>query len=148
MLSISILFGIIVVVILALVFWYHKYMNISDVCARRIEIGGYIALFIVLVWEFYVKNIVMKSFYNADFYYLDQKLDYIFLMLEQDLGWGGVNQQGIMDGFWSAVQGEYVQRQMKFIDYTEAILKILSTVAIAVGRFQELKNNAKDSPKG
>ena len=148
MFSISILFGLIVFAVSAMAFIYHKYINISNTVARKIEIFGYIVLFIVLVWEAVIKNIVMKSFYNADFYYLDQKLDYIFLMLEQDLGWGGVNQQGIMDGFRSAVQGEYVQGQMKFIDITEAMLKILSTVAIAIGRFQELRNKAEDSLKG
>lgn len=139
MFAIIFLFVIIATVVSSLVVVYYKYIKISDKLARKLEVFGYILLFIVFVWEFIVKNILMESFYNADWYYLNQRLQYMFLMLKANLGIGGVNVDSVIKGFGDAVQGEYVQSQMLWVNIIESTLQILSTIFIAIGRFQEIK---------
>lgn len=139
MLVIIFLFAIIAIVVSILVVVYYKFIKISDNWARRLEILGYILLFIVFVWEFVVKNLLMENFYNADWYYLNQRLYYIFLMLRADLGISAINEEAVIDGFQNAVQGEYVQSQMLCVNVIESVLQILSTIFIAIGRFQEIK---------
>ena len=132
------LFGIIAFCIALMTLCYCKYIKLSDVMARKVEIIGYVLLFIVLVWELVIKNLMMGQFYTANWFYLDQKLSYMFMMLEADLGIASINEQAIVDAFYSSTQSEYVRTQMTCIDVIESVLKILSTVFIAVGRFQEL----------
>ena len=122
-----------------LVIVYYKFVKISDNWARKLEVLGYILLFIVFIWEFIIKNLLMENFYNADWYYLNQRLSYMFLMIEADLGIGAINEQSVIEGFWNAVQSEYVQTQIQCVNLIESVLKILSTVFIAIGRFQEIK---------
>ena len=81
----------------------------------------------------------MENFYNADWYYLNQRLYYMFLMLEADMGIGAINEHAIIEGFQNAVQSEYVQSQIQCVNLIESVLKILSTIFIAIGRFQEIK---------
>lgn len=85
----------------------------------------------------------MENFYNADWYYLNQRLSYMFLMIEADLGIGAINEQSVIEGFWNAVQSEYVQTQIQCVNLIESVLKILSTVFIAIGRFQEIKSQRR-----
>lgn len=139
MFAIIFLFVIIATMVSSLVVVYYKYIKISDKLARKLEVFGYILLFIVFVWEFIVKNILMESFYNADWYYLNQRLQCMFLMLKANLGIGGVNVDSVIKGFGDAVQGEYVQSQMLWVNIIESTLQILSTIFIAIGRFQEIK---------
>lgn len=139
MLVIIFLFAIIAIVVSILVVVYYKFIKISDNWARRLEILGYILLFIVFVWEFVVKNLLMENFYNAGWYYLNQRLYYIFLMLRADLGISAINEEAVIDYFQNAVQGEYVQSQMLCVNVVESVLQILSTIFIAIGRFQEIK---------
>ncbi len=139
MLVIIFLFALIAIIVSILVIVYYKYVKISDNWARKLEILGYILLFIVFVWEFIIKNLLMENFYNADWYYLNQRLYYIFLMLRADLGIAAIDENAIIDGFQNAVQGEYVQSQMLCVNVIESILQILSTILIAIGRFQEIK---------
>lgn len=139
MLVIIFLFAIIAIVVSILVVVYYKFIKISDNWARRLEILGYILLFIVFVWEFVVKNLLMENFYNADWYYLNQRLYYMFLMLSADLEISAINEEAVIEGFRNAVQGEYVQSQMLCVNVIESVLQILSTIFIAIGRFQEIK---------
>ncbi len=139
MLVIILMFAMITMVVSFLVVAYYKYVKISDDWARKLEVFGCILLFIVFVWEFIVKNLLMENFYNTDWYYLNQRLYYMFLMLKADLGIGGINEEAVISGFQNAVQGEYVQNQILCVNVIESVLQILSTIFIAIGRFQEIK---------
>lgn len=139
MLVIILMFAMITMVVSFLVIAYYKYVKISDDWARKLEVFGCILLFIVFVWEFIVKNLLMENFYNVDWYYLNQRLYYMFLMLKADLGIGRINEEAVISGFQNAVQGEYVQNQILCVNVIESVLQILSTIFIAIGRFQEIK---------
>ena len=139
MLVIILMFAMITMVVSFLVIAYYKYVKISDDWARKLEVFGCILLFIVFVWEFIVKNLLMENFYNVDWYYLNQRLYYMFLMLKADLGIGRINEGAVISGFQNAVQGEYVQNQILCVNVIESVLQILSTIFIAIGRFQEIK---------
>ena len=139
MLVIVLMFVMIAIVVSFLVVVYYKYVKISDSWARKLEVFGYILLFVVFVWEFVVKNLLMENFYNADWYYLNQRLYYMFLMLKANLGIGAINEEAVISGFQNAVQGEYVQSQILCVNVIESILQILSTIFIAIGRFQDIK---------
>lgn len=136
--TIIFLFVVIAIVTGGATLFYCKCIKMSAVRARKIEIVGYILLFIVLIWELVIKNLMMDDFYNANLYYLDQKLSCIFRMLEADLGRVAIDENAISNSFYSAVESELVQRQMICVNVIESALKIVSTVFIAVGRFQEL----------
>jgi len=144
MLAIFLMFIMIAFIVSSLVIIYYKFVKISNNLARKLEVFGYILLFIVFVWEFIIKNLLMENFYNADWYYLNQRLYYMFLMLKADLGIGGVNEQAVIEGFQDAVQSEYVQSQIQYVNFIESVLQILSTVFIAIGRFQEIKPPRKE----
>ncbi len=144
MFAIFLMFIMIVVMVSVLVIVYYKFVKISDNWARKLEVLGYILLFIVFVWEFIVKNLLMENFYNADWYYLNQRLYYMFLMLEANLRIGAINEQAVIEGFKDAVQSEYVQSQLHFVNLIESVLQILSTIFIAIGRFQEIKNSRRE----
>ena len=147
MFAIFLMFIMIVVMVSVLVIVYYKFVKISDNWARKLEVLGYILLFIVFVWEFIVKNLLMENFYNADWYYLNQRLDYIFLMLETNLGIGAIDEQTVIEGFRNAVQSDYVQSQIRCVNLIESVLQVLSTIFIAIGRFQEIKNLRKEDYK-
>lgn len=144
MFAIILMFIIITAVISFLVIAYYKFAKISNNWARKLEVLGYILLFIVFVWEFVIKNLLMQNFYNADWHYLNQRLDYMFLMLEANLGIGAINEQAVIEGFRDAVQSEYVQGQIQCVNLIESVLQILSTIFIAIGRFQEIKNSRRE----
>lgn len=147
MFVIFLMFFMIAVVVSILVIVYYKFIKISDNWARKLEILGYILLFIVFIWEFVIKNLLMENFYNADWYYLNQRLDYIFLMLETNLGIGAIDEQTVIEGFRNAVQSDYVQSQIRCVNLIESVLQVLSTIFIAIGRFQEIKNLRKEDYK-
>ncbi len=70
---------IFIMVIVAFSFFiFNKFINLSNKTARKIEIIGYFFLFVILVWELLIKNIIMNSFYNANSLYLNEKLNYIY----------------------------------------------------------------------
>ena len=134
------LFVTIAVPVFGFVYMYNKYLcnYVTDDLARKIELFGYVLLFIVVIWQMIVKNIMMESFYDAEWYYLENNLYQIHSMLERhvkDLS----PFTSHYDYMWKDSQGEYVQTQMKIVDIVEAVLTIASTVCIAIGRFQDLK---------
>ena len=121
-----------------------NYYKLSCEKARKIEIFGYYILFVVLIWELILKNVFMEDFYGADLSYIDQKLDYLFMALKQ-MGSDGRNiSEAIEKGFWDSKVADFTKNQLLFTDFIEAILKISSTVCIAVGRFYELSKREKE----
>ena len=111
---------------------------IKDSTARKIELFGYFLLAIVLIWEFFVKNLVLKAFYEeAEFYYLNKKLKVISDMLH-DIQQGRYTDAEVFSYFDSLHHSEYLLNQLLAFDIIEAVLKISSTILIAVGRLQEL----------
>ena len=111
---------------------------IKDSTARKIELFGYFLLVIVLIWEFFVKNLVLKAFYEeADFFYLNEKLQIIYDMLN-DIQQGRYTDADVSIYFDSLHHSEYLLSQLLAFDIIEAVLKISSTILIAVGRLQEL----------
>lgn len=122
---------------------WKKYFKLTRSRARKIEILGYYLLFIVLVWEFIIKNLVMESVYDVDLFYINQKLDYIFQALNHITENGANSPIGVMQGFYCSQSGEFLQNQLFFLNLVESLLKISSTVFIAVGRFYELAEGKK-----
>ena len=120
------------------VYFYNSVVKLSDRTARKIEIYGYALLFAVLVWELIIKNIYMETFYNDDWVYLNEKLKAIYHLLEDILTYGNGEPYKFGDIFYKDTS-DYVKIQLLTTDIIEAVLKILSTVFIAVGRFQELE---------
>lgn len=130
----------IIIIITGILFWgLKRCFKLSQRRARKIEITGYYLLFIVLVWEFIIKNLLMDSFYNADLWYIDQKLDYIFQAINRITENGADIPIGILDEFYNIQSAEFVEKQLFFVNIVESILKITSTAFIAVGRFYELE---------
>ena len=140
MLAIGVIFLIVVIPIATLVLAYNKYLSrfVTNTMARKLEIVGYILLFISIVWQMIVKDIVMDSFYNAEWIYLDNNLFQIYAMLKAHVNGWQPNTEHY--SYWlQSSQNDVVQQQMKFVDITEALLTLFSTVFIAIGRFQDLK---------
>lgn len=120
------------------VFVFNK-LKLKDKTARQIEIVGYYLLFVVLVWELLFKNILSGNFYDADSYYSSEKLNVLFQMIESIINNTKPDTWELSKYFYGLKTTDYLNVQLLTIDIIESILKILSTVFIAVGRFQELK---------
>ena len=144
MFPILFMLAIITTAVSVLVIFYYKFIKISDNWARELEVFGYVLLFIVFIWEFIIKNILMENFYNSNWYYLDQRLKYMFLMMQANSGVGTIDKQHVINRFWEVTESEYVQTQIQCVNWVESILKILSTVFIAIGRFQEIKSARRE----
>ena len=141
MMFLLILIAVVIGVVLLVL---KRHFKLSQRRARKIEILGNYFLFIVLVWEFILKNLFMGSFYNADLFYIDQKLNYIFSALNHIAENGADVPMQIVRGFYDSKSGLFIQRQLLFVDVAEVLLKIGSTVCIAVGRFYELSKVEKE----
>ena len=136
------LLGIITVFVVVLFVFYFKCIKLSDYIARRIEICGYCILLVLIIWEFGIRNIAMDEFYNLDLSIIKEKLDYIFYGIKRLGSRTSVDnlcvQYGeIEDGY------DYVKLQMLFVDIAELIMQVLSTLFIAIGRLQELRNKKR-----
>ena len=139
--------SILIVGLVAVLVWvYNNYIYLSDKTARKIEVFGYILLFSVIIWEMVIKNILSADFYDSNWLYLDQKLFALYIMLEDILTESAYDATQIWEIF-SLEDSEYVKKQLLTIDVIEAILTVLSTVCIAVGRFQDLRKGAKKEIK-
>ena len=119
--------------------WLFYIWEFNDKTARKIEIVGYFLLFVVLVWEFFVKNILFDDFYNSDFFYINEKLGVIFRMLESIVRESSIDAWEQRTHFFDTKMNDSLKMQLLTTDIIECILKVLSTVFIAIGRFQELK---------
>ena len=132
-------FGILCTTLLC-AFFLSKYIKISDLTARKIEVFGYILLFVVLVWEFVVKNIVMADFYDSYQYYTNEKLFTIFDTLRNIYINGSMDISQASEYFLSLKCSDQLSQQILTTDIIEAVLQIGSAVCIAIGRFQDIKN--------
>lgn len=138
MLFIVVLFFLISAIVLGLFLCYAKIFRMSDQRARKIEIFGYILLFIVVAWQGVVKSIMMDQFYNIDLMQIDEKLTYIFLMLKSSMENGTVDTARFSKSFFSLESDGYIQSQLQCVNFIESLLIIASTVFVAIGRLQEL----------
>lgn len=121
-------------------FAYFKYVNISNTTARKIEIIGYVLLISVIFWEFILKNIDMSDFLISDSYYTVEKINYIYILIEKICSALEID-TSTTNNFFSLKTSDYLHTQILATNIIEAILQILSTAFIAIGRLQELKNS-------
>lgn len=133
---------VIAVVVAVLFYIYFKCIKLKDSMARKIEICGYCILLILIIWEFGIKNIEMNEFYNLDFGVIKEKIDYVFYGI-QSLS-SGSSVDSLYAQYGTIEEGsDYVNMQMHFVDVAELIMQVLSTLFIAIGRFQELRKKKK-----
>ena len=142
MFAMFVMLAVIATVVSAVFFIYFKYVKIKNSTARKMEICGYCILLVLIIWEFGIKNIAMNEFYNLDFWVIKEKIDYVFLGIKNLSSGSSVdslyaNYGTIEDG------NDYVNMQMLFVDIAELIMQVLSTLFIAIGRFQELRKKEK-----
>lgn len=118
---------------------YFEKIKIKDSTARKIEIIGYYLLFVVVVWEFGMKNVFMGDFYNLDTLIIENKMDILFKWLRDTVD--GIECYDLPSKYYNVRSSRaYVGYQLMFVDVAELLLQIASTVCIAIGRFQELKS--------
>ena len=115
--------------IFALAWVFGSEIRLSNKTARKIEIFGYLLLVVLLIWEFVIKNICLEQFYNDDWVFLNEKLK----ILTGDT----TDVNAFTDTFFQDTN-KRVEIQLLTVDIIEAVLQILSTICIAVGRFHEL----------
>ena len=70
------------VVAIPFIFFFEK-VKIKDITARKIEIIGYYILFVLVVWEFGMKNVFMGDFNNLDILIIENKLDILFAWIRK-----------------------------------------------------------------
>lgn len=84
----------------------------------------------------------MNEFYNLDFGVIKEKIDYVFYGI-QSLS-SGSSVDSLYAQYGTIEEGsDYVNMQMHFVDVAELIMQVLSTLFIAIGRFQELRKKKK-----
>lgn len=118
--------------------WDLRKIRIKHETARKIEIFGYILLFMLLVWQFAVKD-VLTSLKNAD-YYLTERIDNIFFYISTDNEEQKYDKKiQYMKDFGRAQEDkDRLEDQANMSDTFYAVLQICSTVCIAIGRFYDL----------
>ena len=124
--------------IFALAWVFGSEIRLSNKTARKIEIFGYLLLVVLLIWEFVIKNICLEQFYNDDWVFLNEKLKIIYTTLNDILTGDTTDVNAFTDTFFQDTN-KRVEIQLLTVDIIEAVLQILSTICIAVGRFHELK---------
>lgn len=139
---ISILFVICITTFILFIICSKK-INLTNEKARKIEILGYILLFAVIVWEFILKNILSDSFYNDNWFYLSEKLKAIYILLN-DIVIDNTANYGKFGNTFFNERSDFLQIQLITIDFIEFLLKLISTIFIAIGRFHELKQWSKN----
>lgn len=120
---------------------YSKFIRVSDVVARRIEISGYILLIAIAVWTFGIKNIAFGDFYNDGWIYLHNKLHYIFEGITSLHDGKAFDTSSAWTQFNSLYRTDYLDNQLLYVDIIETIFQVLSALCIAIGRLQDIMNN-------
>lgn len=128
----------------AFLFWlYFKKITMKDSTARKIEIVGYFFLCVLVIWEFGVKNILMRGFNNLDTYILEEKLNTMLEWARKVIA--GMDYTDVLSNYYKiGTRNQFVEKQLFLVDFVEMILQVLSTIFIAIGRFQELKTKKKN----
>lgn len=127
--TIGVSFGLVKIVLIS---------KISKNTARHLEIIGYCFLFAFIIWQFIIKNILSKQFYERDFYYIHQKLDAISKLLMSDSDKELNEYYDYYRTLNKQMDNAHLSTQLFLIDIFEAALTLGSTILIALGRFHEL----------
>lgn len=136
--AIVILFYVILLVGL-FIFLYYRIIPMKNETARFCEIIGYALLIVFIIWEMAIKDILLSEFYNDDWYYLNQKLNIMFDAIATLINNGSFDTNVAWKQF-NMNTSEYTNIQLLTVDWIEFFLQLFSTIGIAIGRFQELKN--------
>ena len=134
---------ILLLIVTGAIVWAYIQFPISDRLARKIEIAGYVFLFVLVIWEFVVKNIMLGDFYNDDWIYLNDKLFAIYTLLSDIIAENNHDALRFWEVFTQDTP-ESSKLQLLYVDAIEAFLQISSVVMIAIGRFQDLRNREVD----
>lgn len=110
----------------------YKYLSFKT--ARKIEIIGYSFLFISLIWELLFKDFLSKNLFNLDLFYIQEKLNIIFNTILNEKN----NSYNLIKSFNILKIDKFLEIQLFAIDLIEILLKIISTILIAIGRIHEL----------
>jgi len=143
---ISLLFVVLVCVI-SVVWLFCKYAKLTDAQARKVELVGYVLLLTALIWELVIKNVLSAGFYNAEWLFINEKVDNLFLMIESIINQTSFNTSSAWKQFQQLKVDEYVEMQLVTMDVIEAVLQIVSAACIAVGRYQDVRNSYKNKGK-
>lgn len=116
---------------------YLKKIRIKNRTARIIEIIGYYLLLVMIIWEFGIKDILMRELCDVDIYIIEEKINIIFLWVRSAIA--GQDFAKLIPEYYDVGSGKtYWESQLLFADVAELIMQLLSTAFIAVGRFQDL----------
>lgn len=110
--------------------------------ARKIEIIGYILLLILLLWQLVVRDSLV-SMSNHD--YLEIKVDTIFQYLTSH---NADKDTLFQDYYYKIADGEsrhHVEEELRISNYIVVGLQILSTIFIAIGRFDDISIKKKEN---
>lgn len=103
--------------------------------ARKIEVFGYILLLILLVWQLTIRD-SLDSMSNHD--YLEIKVDTIFEYLTSH----DADKDRVFQKYYYTIAGgesrDYVEQELLISNYFVVGLQILSTLCIAIGRFDDI----------
>ena len=116
----------------------------SHELARKIEIFGYILLLMLILWQLVVRD-SLDSMSNHDF--LELKVDTIFQYLtSHDADRDTSLQDWFQDYYYEIADGEsrhHVEEELRIRNYIVVGLQILSTLFIAIGRFDDISIKKK-----
>ena len=128
-----------------LTIFYIKKVKMKDETARKVEIFGYATLFCVIIWEYAIKNVLMGDFYTSD-YYINEKINTLFFSLNSFINRNADNVRyfSLFSDLMNGEGDKFISIQLRCVDTIEMLLQIISTVCIAIGRFQELLNKKSD----
>lgn len=138
---------VVLVCVISAVWLFCKCAKLTDAQARKVELIGYVLLLTVLIWELVIKNILSEGFYNADWLFINEKIDTLFLMLESVINQTSFDTSKAWQDFQQMKVDEYLEMQLVTMDVIEAVLQIASAACIAVGRYQDVRNSYKNKGK-
>ena len=113
--------------------------------ARNIEIFGYILLFITISAQLFLDEDLLSE---SRIFNIESKLDYIFhylSALSEDEERRIISDYG--NTYRSALARGFLQDQVKFSNAIASVLKLISTVCIAIGRFDDINNKGEKNEK-
>lgn len=123
--------------------WYYcfYFLRISSENARKIEIFGYFTLLVYTLWQFIIKDILMREFYY-DNTAIVNKIDWMFIYFS-NLARGIDTDLNVSD-FLSIGKDKYVQLQILCCDIITAALQIVSCLCIGIGRIDDIAFKKKN----
>lgn len=118
-------------------------LRIKHHFARKIEIFGYTILLTLLMRSFFISDDtqLMTKLIN-----LENKTDYVFNYIStsnESFQRNLIKEYG--ETYDTSARREYWLKQEEFSDTLTLVLEILSTVCIAIGRFDDISSKKKDN---